>query len=713
MDRFARNALSLLMMATSLFSIGLAPGRGFAQTQNTSCIVTTGGTKEALDVTFLLECSSAESNGVLHFRVQPSIVGPSVSDRELTIVLTLQGSPYDRSATRYRTKLQLKEGAVAATGDIPIAKCPTGESSGMNASTWNVAIYEDQRNIETSRAIQAGFGSTYKQLALQPDESPPPLTIQLSTPTNSALAILEDGVTEFNVNTMQILMAHRIAGDAPFPPVGGSAPISILKLARDNTRTMNYRHLDSLPDAWHYYIQYQSVTLSEKCLLKLCESKPKAAQAIRQFVAAGGNLIVSDAQQGMVTLDRWLLNRPEIEKGAAPDWEDLEELTKPPLPVDSETQSPIVTADKRDWSNSKAATRKHVLGRVICLNEGHNHYIRSIIPHLAPAVGLSSSSSHDGGWSLRNMIASVGKPPVWTFCAIVLLFGMVLGPGLLVLTGWIGRRSLMILLVPLVSIVATLSIVSYEVLHNGFRTYARLTSVLSIDEASGDAFVWSRQNYFSGWPPREGLTFPNEVFSRNVNGSHFGRWGVRQVARNETINIDHGPKETTWLGALPAREQRQFLLGHPAKLAMPIKVKRIDDSRASLRNLTDEMLPFVVLRDGGSGYYFAENVAPGEELELSRLPFDDLGGSFSRLRSASFAAMPADLRGMGWNTATDMSAIEVIDQNWAGSLSELSQTSNIEPYGFVTMIRKCDEVFVPLKTNVRESLHLVTGSAVW
>ncbi len=84
-------------------------------------------------------------------------------------------------------------------------------------------------------------------------------------------------------------------------------------------------------------------------------------------------------------------------------------------------------------------------------------------------VGVSTSGAYDENWSLRNMIASVGKPPIWTFCAIVLLFGLILGPGLLTLTGWIGRRSLMILLVPLFSLGATLAIVCYEVLHEGLE----------------------------------------------------------------------------------------------------------------------------------------------------------------------------------------------------------------------------------------------------
>ena len=309
------------------------------------------------------------------------------------------------------------------------------------------------------------------------------------------------------------------------------------------------------------------------------------------------------------------------------------------------------------------------------------------------------------------MIASVGKPPVWTFCGIILLFGLTLGPGLLILTAWIGRRSLLILLVPLVSIGATLAIVGYEVLHEGFGTHVRISSVLNVDERSGEGFVWSRQNFFSGWPPREGLSIPSDVYCRPVGGLRMGRSGTPRSASNFQYTVDHKADESIWRGVLQAREQKQLLIGHPAKLSMPIQVKRIDDKRASLRNLTDETLPFVVLRDGGSGYYFVENLAPNAQIEVTSVPFGDIAGGLSRTRSELAPSLPPELRSIGW--VQEQSPSELLDQEWGGSMAERSALSTIPPYGFVTLIHNCSDIFVPLKADKSESLHLVTGSAVW
>ncbi len=71
----------------------VSPEHVSAQTQQASCaIATRGNANEVLEVTTLLECSSLESQGLLHIHVQ-SAAGPSVRDRELEIVFTVAHSP--------------------------------------------------------------------------------------------------------------------------------------------------------------------------------------------------------------------------------------------------------------------------------------------------------------------------------------------------------------------------------------------------------------------------------------------------------------------------------------------------------------------------------------------------------------------------------------------------------------------------------------------
>ncbi len=356
--------------------------------------------------------------------------------------------------------------------------------------------------------------------------------------------------------------------------------------------------------------------------------------------------------------------------------------------------------------------RQHVRGRVVTLPSLSKAANANAFGDLPPSLGLAASSTCDEDWPLRNLISSVGKPPVWTFCGIILLFGLILGPGLLILTGWIGRRSLLILLVPLVSLGATLAIVAYEVLHEGFGTYARTTAVIEIDEQSGEAFVWSRQTYFSGWPSREGLAVPSNVFFRPVT-SFTDR--SRQF-RNHPVNqykVEYQPGQSVWTGVLPSREQKQFLLGHSLKGKMPIDVQRTGDKQASLKNLTNETLPVVLLRDDQGNFYLAEDLAPDTTIELTGEPFDDISGTLSRIRSKYQPSAPAEMRSLGWAFMSNQSNTEVLDVVWSGALSEQSVTSTIRPFGFVTLMQKNDDIFMPYKTSQNESLILVTGRALW
>ena len=162
------------------------------------------------------------------------------------------------------------------------------------------------------------------------------------------------------------------------------------------------------------------------------------------------------------------------------------------------------------------------------------------------------TADSDSDWFWRNLIRTVGKPPVWTFCAIVTLFGALLGPGLLALTGRLRRRSLMIFLVPAISLVASLAIVAYGVLHEGFETHVRITSVQAIDGDAKLGFAWSRQNFFSGSPPRDGLKFSPHTYARPVYAeiSDTNYWAERDPRKDRTCTVNIEPDQQRWSGWL-------------------------------------------------------------------------------------------------------------------------------------------------------------------
>ncbi len=681
-----------------------------AQAHQSSCIVrTTGDSRDALDVTFLLESSSLETTGALHFDVRSSLK-PSTSDRELEIVFTMSSAPSGYQSDVQRTKIKLPEGATAVQGTLPIVFYQKADFRGQRLHFWNVRVLEDGRDIESARLLQANPGGSYTPVKLSPGERPSDMLVQRGAQNSSILHILNTGeryggqIAQRGIYLNTTLSNQSVQADAP-----------VFDLMRDAFRTTSLRHIESLPEFWQYYLQFSVVTIDAAALANLQATRPQAAEALKHFIAAGGVLLFMNAgSQGRDTIDKWLSGSENDQPNAY--WEsDLTADAKSKRVIDPTSEDgavieETVSAVDKPFDFKRWATRGYVRGRIVCFPGTQASFGQNIDQRFQAPIGTATSGNYDENWYLRNMIASVGKPPVWTFCGIILLFGLLLGPGLLVLTGWIGRRSLLILLVPLVSIGATFAIVAYQVLHEGFGTYNRITSILNIDERSGHGFVWSRQNYFSGWPPKDGMAIPNHVYCRPVNNISNQRGDMR--GSNLQLFIEHTQDNAQWLSALPAREQRQFLIGHPAKLKMPIQIKRVDAKNATVRNLTDETLPFVVFRDGGTGYYLVENLKGQQETTLPRLAFGDIAGLMSRLRNLT-PELPPELRSMGWARSPTGNGVEVIDQEWVSSLAEQSVLSTIEPYGFVTLITRCEEVFVPIPANKTESMHLMTGRAAW
>jgi hypothetical protein len=166
---------------------------------------------------------------------------------------------------------------------------------------------------------------------------------------------------------------------------------------------------------------------------------------------------------------------------------------------------------------------------------------------------------------------------------------------------------------------------------------------------------------------------------------------------------------------LRAREQQQFLIGHPVKLSVPLKVTKTGNRSVRIRNLTPEEVPFALVRDGAQGYYLAEGLAAGASVECEVQSHEDIGGLLARYRADFIPTIPVGLQVLGsWSGFNgDAFTADVVDHAWLGNLSEDMDKSMLPPYGFVTLLRNNDQIYVPVAGKNSESTHLVLGRLVW
>ncbi len=367
--------------------------------------------------------------------------------------------------------------------------------------------------------------------------------------------------------------------------------------------------------------------------------------------------------------------------------------------------------------------RKYLNGTVLVVSKPLDAVPAPLLLHAFEqtnsAAGQLLASEMDGDWFWRNLISAVGKPPVWMFCVMVALFGALLGPGLLLFTGRIKRRSLMILLVPCLSSLATLSIMVYSVLHEGFETHFRVTSVQFIDPSSGEGFAWSRQNFFSGLPPREGLTFSEHTYVRPVTIEGADSYGYPDPRGADCV-VRLGEQQN-WSGWLKARQQQQLLVGHPfVQASFPISVEQMTPQQIKVVNLTGLEIPLVAVRGGGADYYVGEAIAAGGSVLLDARDRVSGMSNVGRLMNDLRPTVPPELNSRGslggfgsrrsnLNIGNNQQA-DVINNVYTNYLSERAQFPN---FGMVVVLNESDRIEVPLQGISGENVHVVIGVQPW
>ncbi|MEZ6133355.1 MAG: hypothetical protein R3C53_00455 [Pirellulaceae bacterium] len=741
-----------------------------------------------------------------------AVAGPSTADRNLVVVFYYRPMQYGTYGQHvaYRVPVTLPEGKASVKVTIPHVQ--------SNQVAWDVAVFESGRDIEDKRGrapntldYQYVYHDGRSTLGFLVDDDEPPAEIH-------AAAVL---LTQENANNQNARVAMPGMGGLTVQGQATGAEMMLLSQASVD---------------WRLYLPNDAWILSANTLRAILNKQPRVADALRNYVACGGRLLVFNARdsESLADIDRLLdVQLESVESKRADVWTKIKQPDDPwwekslsvnqsqyLLQIAKNEAIRIQTAEQgltasqaleatllglsqngqatavADAVNKAAVSQNGDALRSLRL-EGvmydaflladtwvhlklgaHNDNLADLadilsleypswylsearyylaerfeteailkrsylngtvlvsvkpLPELPTSLHeflarseLYGSVCHqvsdqvDGNWFWKNMIAAVGKPPVWIFCGIVSLFALILGPGLLFVTGRLKRRSLMIFLVPAFSSIATLIIVAYGVFHEGFETYVRVSSVQFIDPATGRGFAWSRQNYFSGLPPREGIVFAEDTYARPVASADSNRYrGDSNPRKGASVTVDLSESQR-WIGWLKAREQQQLMIGHPlSEVSPPLALEGLYDDSVSVRNCTAHDFPLVVLRGADENYYYTEALRAGDSVVLRPLLKADMGSSANRIFNDIKPQVPEELRGgsmmtlgsrRGMSSATINDASDALNQVFTRYLSDRPE---IPPFGFAVVQTHSDQVEVPVEGKIEEGTHVILGVQPW
>lgn len=732
--------------------------------------------REVLTVEAVLQPPSNELFGNMRVTVTCA-KGVSQADRNLTAIFYVRSYDSNERHMAYYVPVNLGEGQTQVAVDIPHAAID-------GQTLWDVVLIEDGRDIEDDRKRAPNQSNFQWNGARTPSSM-------------GTVAFLIENSSDADPR-VELAKLYPDALDLPMiTPRYGPVVTAMLAGANNTNQNVvpdsNLFSIDEAATDWREYLGYRACVLTLSCVEQLYATQPEVANALREYVACGGRLLIHDAgdesrwatikqllslddqialedrstvikipkqpwwespdfaeddvrlqtlrpKKGARTQQEVVIDHSLRLDGVAYDsfvaWETwnkwfwgnhLDNLTDLSDFLQSDVLYPYWYYQSREsvltWLETEAVFEFDYLNGSVSVTKKP---LESLPIPLRLYLGNQAASNsnaipvgtgYDGNWFWRNYIKQVGKPPVWVFCGLVALFGALIGPGLLVFTGRMKRRSLMIFLVPAMSLIATLSIILYGVFHEGFDSYVRITSIQAIEPQSGKGFVWSRQNYFSGLPPRDGLNFDASTYVRPVPALDVSGNSYVDPKQGVSTRVFLGEGQN-WQGWLKSRQQQQLLLGHPAEqLAMPIAMRATDSGSVVVKNLTDALLPLIVLRGQGDDYYLVESLASGASAEVESTEKQRIGSRLALAFAPFQPEPPSDLimsRGSfgsrrGLARANSVSA-DLIDQKLKQYFSE---RHSIPRGGFAVLCTKSDAAKVPVTGNVSDSIHVVFGVQEW
>ncbi len=571
---------------------------------------------------------------------------PARADRRVHITLIPRNWQGPRWAVE--TDLEIAQGSSSATATVLVPQRSIWQ-------TMDVEVLEDGRKVDDvsgSLGIPRSnsdynWSEAFPSMLFIDSDAPDPaeLNTKLSQPGNlpnqhtlpnlySLLTLL------FPLDTdVQTLISN--GSTATSPP----SDLEVLRAAQLLSQVL-LAPPHALPTDRRVYSSVDLIFISLSDFQILAQRHPDTFRAIADHVSCGGHLLVTDAGgdfSRLTAIDQVLKKKSSGNdaSSAANPWrrlnveafgKDLNEIIQsdpnrylvnpnfpgmaitPAMPAADSTPSEASADEKTPPAPPEAEdmfrTRDWDMGRVIAVKTPDLQQIPSpqwswLLEDLKNdrwrwyrRMGLSWHRDNTDFWDF--MIPGVGSAPVYAFLTIITGFMILIGPiNYVFLSRW-KRLYLLLVTVPLCAALITGTLIGYAVIRDGLGTRARL---MSFSEMTNDGKVvsWSRQTYYAGVAPSEGLVYPHTASVFPVEA--FPIDSNRVTGR---ILLEESQQRFT-SGFLPSRTMVQTVIVNHEEAKPFVEIQSGADGKPEVLNRSDQTLSAVVVYDNGSPY-FAESV---------------------------------------------------------------------------------------------------------
>ncbi len=491
--------------------------------------------------------------------------------------------------------------------------------------------------------------------------------------------------SRFKTAVEQIVFASVSSG-------GGSFPYVTPQVGDDH----KYIAPSELPTEWQAYTGLDIVIVSQAMLERL---EAEVRRALLRWVETGGTLLVHSV--GPLTGESGLEGR----LGLSPE-------------------RPGETWSEHAVEQFRSSLRPRLLGLVGALSVDPFHDFSAE----AWVVLLESIGRPRWEWSQRHgfsarhpmrdfldfLIPSVKGVPVFAYLVLITLFSIAIGP-VNYLYLWKQRRlNLLVVTIPLIAAVTSVSLFAYSVVAHGFSTRARVRSLTLLDQSTNTAVSGSRVSFYSGLAPSGGLRFSRDT-------AIYPLWPPD--GGFESGLVDWSEQQHLASGWLRSRTRTQcFLLTHRAERGR-LEVTPADGGVSVANGLAWPLASLVVADDTGK-LFFGEHLATGEGRRL--VPVSSAQVTEVRHRLTANAPQLADhLQGVtyappyrhgGWYLGNaDMIETSYEDNQAELLLRRLAESSvkpgeQLGPRSYLAIVETNPGIDLGMDGAVEEaSLHVIVG----
>ena len=600
-----------------------------------------------------------EGNGYrpVQIEVIPNVAAPA--DRTITVTLTPGNWMRGQRSLRAKCNVEIPEGSTKVTKTLSVPQFDVW-------TNVEIEIFEDGRKWE-ELSVNTSFPQMQNHWEWT-EAYPSMLFIDADAPPINEQRRLSRRSTNSASNNLRTLPNIQRCARL-FPPHGDFEQDLIKNLESgqnmeteaptdteildvfQNLSTAELRQPAELPTQWINYTCFDLIYISLDDLKEMISEYPEQWDAMRNYITTGSTLIVCGigmAFQELNQLESLLRMRSaSTDTGDAyPGWtvpnpsnygkipgQFMQDRVVTWSPSGQPTYEQIEVEGDGPKSIRPAAEVPDTLFLLRPLGLGHVAAMGSEDPFAEDIRQwdwlVNEMQAERWQWFLRHgfsrmrknshfwefLIPGVGAAPISAFLFIITAFVVVIGPVNYFWLRRLNRLYLLLITVPVGAAIVTACLLIYALVGDGFATRVRVRSFTEINSQDGTAASWSRQSYYAGLAPSEGMVYPARAAvypidyfpPKDNQRRHELYWGRYQHLQS---------------GYLKSRAPCQTMVVHVDDTDKQVVIQQNGGSLAAVNRLGTPIDKLLVIDN--DKFYWSTSIRNGQTCKLAELPFEDV-----------------------------------------------------------------------------------------